>query len=545
MAPKMTKAASLSLAAVLASMSLLSACSSNSNSDAGNAGSGGGSASAGTASSPAASGKQVTLKVELFDRGNSPSPYTITNSYLTKYIQDNFGTPNNIKMEFVPVPRSEEIKKLNVLMASGSDVPDIVFTYDSATFNRYAQQGGLTDLTDLLNEHGSNLKAFLGEDTLAYGNFEGKQLAIPGKRSILGKYASFIRTDWLDALGMKVPTTTQELYDTLKAFKEKDPGKTGGKVIPYGMTIEPAQYDPLIWSFIQPTTDEQRFTLTQKLGSNEYPTLLPGFKDALQFFNKLYNEGLISKDFGLDKDKKQMTQDVQNGVVGFLTEDYPNLYYAEGTYENLLKTVPTAKLDPVDVLTNSEGKHAKPEYAPNGMYIMIPKSSERAAEAVKYLDWMAQTENMLALQNGVEGENYEMKDGIPIVKTDAPQDVIDRIYNYGDIVILANGKFTGDEEKNKQAFAAGFPPAYQENLRKALDISVADTFKPVLIDRPIEAESKYGTALQDKYEEMIVKAATAKPANFESAYESALKDYMQSGGQAIQDERTKVYQETK
>ncbi|MFD2329514.1 extracellular solute-binding protein [Cohnella sp. GCM10020058] len=545
MAPKMTKAASLSLAAVLASMSLLSACSSNSNADAGNAASGGGSASAGTASSPAASGKQVTLKVELFDRGNTPSPYTITDSYLTKYIQDNFGTPNNIKMEFVPVPRSEEIKKLNVLMASGSDVPDIVFTYDSATFNRYAQQGGLADLSDLLNQYGSNLKTFLGDDALAYGVYDGKQLAIPGKRSILGKYSSFIRTDWLDALGMKAPTTTQELYDTLVAFKEKDPGKTGGKVIPYGMTIEPAQYDPLIWSFIQPMTDEQRFTLTQKLGSNEYPTLLPGFKDALQFYNKLYNEGLISKDFGLDKDKKQMTQDVQNGLVGFLTEDYPNLYYADGTYENLLKTVPTAKLDPIDAFTNSEGKHAKPAYAPNGMYIMIPKSSKNAAEAVKYLDWMAQTDNMLALQNGVEGENYEMKDGIPIVKTDAPQNVIDRIYNYGDIVILANGKFTGDEEKNKQAFAAGFPPAYQENLRKALDISVTDTFAPLLIDRPIEAESKYGTALQDKYEEFIVKAATAKPANFESAYESALKDYMQSGGQAILDERTKLYQEKK
>ncbi len=72
------------------------------------------------------------------------------------------------------------------------------------------------------------------------------------------------------------------------------------------MTIEPAQYEPLIWSFIkQPLTDEQKYTMTQKLGSRDYPVLLPGFKDGLKFMNTLYNEGMISRDFSLDKDKKQ------------------------------------------------------------------------------------------------------------------------------------------------------------------------------------------------------------------------------------------------
>ena len=39
---------------------------------------------------------------------------------------------------------------------------------------------------------------------------------------------------------------------------------------------------------------------------------------------------------------------------------------------------PDAKLEPIDPFTNSEGKRAKPEYAPNGMYIMIPKTSGHA-----------------------------------------------------------------------------------------------------------------------------------------------------------------------
>lgn len=214
------KLAKLSLVMLMAGTVVLSGCSSKS----------GGSTDTSGGSSGSNDGKQVTLKVEIFDRGNTPEPYTITDSYLTRYIQDNFGTPNNIKMEFVPVPRSEEIKKLNVLMASGGDVPDIVFTYDTPTFNRYAEQGGLTELTDLINEHGPNLKAFLDEDAMSYGQYMGKQFAVPGKRAFLGKYSSFIRTDWLDKLGMDVPQTTEELYEVLKAFKEKDPGKPAARL---------------------------------------------------------------------------------------------------------------------------------------------------------------------------------------------------------------------------------------------------------------------------------------------------------------------------
>lgn len=58
-------------------VSLLAGCSSASNQE-----------SEGSASG---NGERVTLKVEVFDRGNSPSPYTITNNYLSKLIQERFG----------------------------------------------------------------------------------------------------------------------------------------------------------------------------------------------------------------------------------------------------------------------------------------------------------------------------------------------------------------------------------------------------------------------------------------------------------------------
>jgi len=521
------------VSAVVLSTLLVSACSSNDGKS--NPGTGGAAAGEG--------GERVTLKIEVFDRGNTPTGMTIQDNYMTRYVQESFGDPNNIDVEFVPVPRSEEIEKLNVLMSSGSNVPDIVFTYDPNTFNRYASQDGLTDVGPLLDEHAPNLKAFLGDDVLEYGKFEGTQFSIPAKRSNTGKYASFIRQDWLEKLGLPVPTTTDELYETLKAFKEKDPGETGGQVIPFGMSIASAQYETMLWSFIEPLTDEQRFTLTQQLGSNDYPPLLPGFKEGLKFMNKLYNEGLIGKDFGLDEDKKKFNEDISSGKTGFFSEDDVNMYYENGTYDILKANVSTAKLLPIDVFKNSEGKYAKPKYAPNGMYIMIPKSSKRAVEAIKYLEWMASEDHLFHIQNGVEGENYTLQDGIPVALENPTQEAIDRLFISGDMAIISNGKQLGSEEDNMKARALQFPTRYQEDVALAQDIANRDTVEMVVTGRPIEAQTKYATTLQDKFNEIIVKSTMAAPDQFDTVFDTMMKDYMSNGGQAIVDERTALYKE--
>ncbi|MEK4005225.1 extracellular solute-binding protein [Paenibacillus sp. FSL H3-0333] len=519
----------LGLSAVLMSSMVLSACSSKDSSEA----SGNGAAPAGS------------LKIEIFDRGNAPAGVTASDNFLTNYVKENFGKANNINVEFVPIPRSEEVTKLNVLMASGTDVPDIVFTYDSGTFNKYAEQGGLTDLTPLLQEHGQNLTKFLGEDTLRYGQYDGVQYSIPAKRSTIGKYASFIRQDWLDKLGLPVPATSEELYNTLTAFKTKDPGETGGKVIPLGMTIAAAQYDSLVWSFIKPVTEQERFELTQNLSSRDYPILLPGFKDAIQYMNKLYNEGLISKDFALDENKDTLTQNIGNGLVGAFSDDNDAIFYPDGTYDVLTKNNPKAVLSAIDPFTNSEGKTAKPVSAPNGMYIMIPKSSKHAVEAMKYLDWMSADGHLQYIQNGIEGEHYTLEDGVPVSIPDLSVESSNKLSGGGDIGIIANGRIFESQEKNNEAFVKSFRTQYQDIIAKSLNISTTNPIEPVFTSRPIEAESKYGTTLSDKIKQLMVKATMVSPGEFKVTYESMLKDYMSSGGQAILDERKAAYREQK
>src|SRR5690606_417673 len=224
---------------------VLTACGTNTGSP--NDSSGEESPSSGNSNSGGGSGERITLTVELFDRNNTPAGEPpITDNFMTKYIQENFGDPNNIDVQFVTVPRAEEVQKLNVLMASNSE-PAIIFTYDKPAVQNYVQSGGLTDLGPLIEEHGPQLKKVL-EPALPYGVFDGKQYAIPALRVIQAQTTTFIRKDWLDALGLPLPETTDEFVNAMRAFKEHDPGNTGGKVIPYSY-IDIFHMTPLINSF--------------------------------------------------------------------------------------------------------------------------------------------------------------------------------------------------------------------------------------------------------------------------------------------------------
>jgi putative aldouronate transport system substrate-binding protein len=488
----------------------------------------------------------VTLKVEVFDRGNAPAGAgPVDNNYWTQWIQTEFGDPNHIKLEFVPVPRNQETEKLNVLMATG-DAPDIVFAYDMNTVNNYVKSGGLAEVGELIEEHAPNLKAFLGEEVLSYGVFNGKQMTIPAKRTLQYTQSSYIRKDWLDELGLPVPTTTEQFYDTMKAFKEKDPGNTGGKVIPYGFSALGGSgiNTPVVLasSFVEDMSEEDFYAY-----STTRPVLeivKPGFKEGVQFLNKMKNEGLIDSEFALDKDGKVFDRNVANGLVGAFTAvaAHPTLIGPGNLFDTLKNNVPGAEYVAMDPFTNEEGKHPKNIYGPAGMHIMIPKSSNRAVEAIKYLDWMAQQDVLFTLSNGHEGEHYTLENGYP--KTITNDEAKKTFYNNVDIAIIVNGKDYGTLEKNIEATALAYPD-YVELAKQSIRNGLQDGYTEPRFDRPIDAENKYNKTLVDKSQEAVVKSILAKPEQFSSTFDSFVDEYLKLGGQAVIDERRAAYNEMK
>jgi len=476
----------------------------------------------------------TTLRVELFDRNDTPSGAPpITDNFMTRYIQEQFGNPNRIKVEFVTIPRSEEVGRLDMLLAA-NQAPDIVFTYDMPLFYKYASQGKLTDLAPYIGKYGRDLERVLGEEILSEGLINGKQLAIPARRVLRAHSTSVIRQDWLDMLGLPLPETTEQFYGTLVAMKEKLPGLLGHDIIPWGqfgyyhtVAVRYAFWD---WDRI---TEEDLYAKPS--------WIMPGNKEAFRFLNKMYNEGLLRRDFALDQFSQQFRKDVVNGRVGGGTTNTNEPVYM-GYLADLHARDPDAVLTPIDPFASPDGRTPKPMLEKTGMYIMVPSNSKNVEAAVKYLNWMAQPEHYTTLQNGIPGVTYELKDGLPVMLDN--DETKRTLYNYFDYCIILNGKFVSpeDPELNVRANVV-FDPRYESFTRKSLEYAMKDTVETPKIKVILESEIKYGSILREKDEKIFVKVVTAPTEAFDAVYDEEVAAYMRMGGQQVMEEKRAAYRE--
>lgn len=478
-------------------------------------------------------GKTVELRVEVFDRG-TPGQTPVDNNFWTKWIQENFGDPNNIKVTFVPCPRSQEVDTLNVWMATG-DAPDICLTYDVATVYNYYKEGGLTDLTDVLNEHGLQLKEYLGEDLLSYGRYDGRQYAIPAKRVIQARTGTFIRKDWLDKLNLPVPETTDEFYQTLKAFKEQNPGNVD-KVVPYGMThdVDYVAYG-FFEAFLEDVSDKDYYV--------NYRLFLPGWKEGARYLNKLYNEGLISPEFPLDKDGKMLDEDIVRGYVGSYGGNYDlALRNVPGHNTNLKNNFPDAEFIPCDPFTNKySGSHRKELYDPTGIRIIVPKTSQgKAVEVVKYLNWMAAPDVIFFLQFGEEGVHHTVQDGLPKLAQVQGEKMMPSLQNI-DYTLIVNGIYLAEAEKTIQANAFSYPGnehLYEDSYKLAMRDGYVNPGAGLI---PTDADAKYSKVLDDKELEIYAKSITVKPEEFDRVWDSLIQEYLAAGGQEVLNQRAALW----
>ena len=123
----------------------------------------------------------------------------------------------NVKIERTLVPNSGYEDKLNVLLASAK-LPDLVQMRGNVD-NAWITQEAILPLNDLLDKYGQDyLKAWEGVEPYLYD--DGKTIYSMKRRDAFTfGYSNCIRQDWLDKLGLEMPTTLDEYIEVLRAFK--------------------------------------------------------------------------------------------------------------------------------------------------------------------------------------------------------------------------------------------------------------------------------------------------------------------------------------
>lgn len=241
----------------------------------------------------------------------------------------------NVNFKFVTYAASEMIDKINIMVAGGNqELPDVIlfglmtssYPSDIAVYN-WAMNGAVIPLTDYIE----NASVYLKESAEKAGGLDSilAQITSPdGEVYGMPSYARALPNDyntklwiyqpWLDKLGLSAPTNAEELYQVLKAFKEKDPNGNGkADEIPFTSENSlPYYWRRGLMSMFTNVGDTANYIAVSD-GKLVPSYMTDGYREGLRYINKIISEGLISPlTFTQDNAQLKTLMSQEETVVG-------------------------------------------------------------------------------------------------------------------------------------------------------------------------------------------------------------------------------------
>lgn len=324
------------------------------------------------------------------------------------------------EIEFLHPPASQANEQFSLLLADGN-LPDIM-EYNWLTYpggpEKAIKDGAIIPLNDVFEKYCPNITKYLAEhpdvDKMVRTD-DGHYYAFPfirGDDTLINTIGLSVRSDWLEELGLELPTTVDEWHTVLTAFKEKK-----GADAPFAFsfaTQDYVDYNPFIFAH-----NASSGFYVHDDGTIHFGAVEPEYKDYLTTFAQWYKEGLIDPDIAtLAFD--QVSAKITNGRTGATISHAGS---GLGVWLSTMKDIePEFMLWPTPVPTLNKGDY--PEfgwvdslYAKKGS-AAITTSCKNVEAAAKMLDYAYSEEGYLYYNFGIEGESYEMIDGKPVY-TDA------------------------------------------------------------------------------------------------------------------------------
>ena len=315
----------------------------------------------------------------------------------------------NVNVNFDQIQPEVWDEKINLILSSG-ELPDLIYgaDMDASDIMKYGQAGYFLPLNDLIEEYAPNISRLLEERpnlarmiTMDDGNIYN----IPFYDEFLPENipdTMFINQTWLDTLGLDMPTTTEEFYQVLKAFKEQDPNGNGiADEIPFDFLpgeVNLGDYS-LYGSF--GVLDNAKHLMV-KDGQVLFSLAQEGYKEAVKYLNRLYTEGLIDPEvFTQDRSQYSSKGKQDDMTVGVLVAYTPeNFLGAERTYEHYTDLLP---------LEGPDGDRLWNRYD-MGYYmgrVVITSANPNPEATMRWIDEQFDEEVSVRLHWGEIGQNIE------------------------------------------------------------------------------------------------------------------------------------------
>lgn len=321
-------------------------------------------------------------------------------------------------------------EQVNIHIAGG-ELPDAFMGVGFSNYDltNYGSDGTFIDLTPYLTEeYMPNLTKILEEnpdirsaitmsDGCIYGLPAGEKMGTAGigAEEDYSIYTipqfSMINKAWLDDLGLKVPTTLDELHDALKAFADNDMsakyyGNAPGSTIPMSTGFDQWCWGQNIFyagfGFTNWPNDICNDLILNDEKKAEFVCATDNYRKAVTYFHDWYAEGLMDQEM-FSQDDKQLLAKCAQGYVGVSAWWY--IDELMGDYADDYVFLP--------VLDGPDGSHnvtVRTGGGTNSGNLSITSECESPANLLKFFDQWYAPETVMQLQYGPIGTYFTEQD---------------------------------------------------------------------------------------------------------------------------------------
>lgn len=427
-------------------------------------------------------------------------------------------------------------EKLGLTLMDKDNMPMILTASGNLTANVVdaARKGAFWDLAPFLADAESfpNLSK-ANPDVLKALTVDGKVIGIYRAREI-GRYGFSYRADWAEAVGItEEPKTVEDVYNMLYKFTYEDPDGNG-KDDTYGLELT---------KYTGPLDIIQTWFGTGNEWVEQDGKLVPvhqtaEFKEALKWMKKIYDEGLVRKDWAT-VDSGTFGDSCKKGEAGCFIDvmDGAKRVWQYYTMNDVKSVTDPSKIASMNLL----GPINNTTLATSGFngYYMITKAGAKTEEDVKnslhFLDKMCDDEMLVLADYGLEGVTYDLNEAGNIVKRNelepqqSPSSGLNQSLCYIPNLAATNPALEKDE------LAIAQDEAYARNKTVAV-------FNPAL---GYLANSEVNAEVGTDIEQIIDDARTQYICGQidDAGFEAAAKQWLDRGGDRLVEELNKLYQE--
>ena len=505
---------------VTAILMLLSAC----------AGSGGGATTAAATTAATTTASTTPAKEPPYEftvawqRG-----FTQADSVIQKYFEEKY----NLKINIIVLPGGQDLQpRINLLMLDETQRPDLFWWTTGNMMKEYTQwrdAGLLVDVADYYFKY-PNIREYYentSPDSIFFrAESDGRMFAVPGDVGEPGHMVTLMRKDWLDKVGLGVPTTFDEYIDALRAFKEGNPGGGAGHY-PFAGPMEYRSLKPFL-SYFGAVPDQW---LILPDGSIGYGAVQPETREALDFISKLYAEGIIDPDI--------VTRDLnfdEKFVAGTFGSCYRWIAYFNPSGNAAIafkENNPDGEYTYVWQFPNGKGTESEHYYPPQDWCAFsITRMAKDPERIYAFIDALCGPEDYLIRRYGFEGEHYKYENGI-----------MTRLLTEDDNLAKNIGRniFSDLSPSRKDALNISNIPSVNEMFKHASTVGVKNDKERIAYiktpDRPIWNENRAELErLRDEYLWGII--AGQRPL---SAFDEFVELFKSGGGDKATAETTELY----